>query len=136
MFIDYSVFLISVEVLLRSASVSVIKENNQITSKNIHEYLPAAETVDSITRFFRQKGFEVFPLGGISLTIAGTIEQFSELFDTNIVVDEAKGVLGIHESEESSHLLPLAQLPKYIQEQIVAVTFVPPPDFGPTNFGP
>ena len=128
--------VISAEVLLASASGAVVKEDTVITSENIAEFLPGTETVTVASRFFEEQGFEVTPAGGISFSITGTVDQFSELFGTAFTIDESGGFQSVPSSGERTELLPLDALPQEITRLVVAITLVPPPDFGPMEFGP
>jgi subtilase family serine protease len=127
---------ISAQVLLRSATGATIDGNTIITSENISRYTPAPANVQAAAQFFKDSGFEVTPLVGISLTISGTAEHFSQFFDTSLTVDRSGGIKAVINPQIAKAELPLTSLPKSTLDLITAVTFSSPPDFGPTNFGP
>jgi subtilase family serine protease len=127
---------ISAQVLLRSATGATIDGNTIITSENISRYTPAPATAQAAAQFFKDSGFEVTPLVGISLTISGTAEHFSQFFDTSLTVDRSGGIKAVMNPQTTKEELPLNSLPKSTLDLITAVTFSSPPDFGPTNFGP
>lgn len=126
--------VISAQVVLVAATGRVVDGNTTITSQNIDDYRPSEATAQLVSQYFKKHGFEVFPLVGISFTISASARHFSEFFDTSLAEDAASGIQAVPDSITASSELPLAQLEKTIADSIVSVTFVPPPDFGPTNF--
>ena len=126
--------VISAQVVLVAATGRVVDGNTTITSQNIDDYRPSEATARLVSQYFKKHGFEVFPLVGISFTISASARHFSEFFDTSLAEDAASGIQAVPDSITASSELPLAQLEKTIADSIVSVTFVPPPDFGPTNF--
>ncbi|GAB3897988.1 hypothetical protein ACFQ1S_29720 [Kibdelosporangium lantanae] len=87
-----------------------------ITSENIAQYQQDPTKVEPIRRWFRDQGFDTGELTGISFTVTGPRSLFEQ-------------VLGPGDQE-----LPLTNLPTEITEAIEAVTFSPPPDFGPPAY--
>lgn len=126
--------IISAQVLLVSATGKIVDGNTIITSQNIDSYRPSEETVQLVSQYFRNHGFEVSPLVGISFTISASAKHFSEFFDTSLTEDEAGGTRSVSNSNTTRSDLSLDPLEKIIAGSIISVTFVPPPDFGPTNF--
>ena len=126
--------VISAQVLLVAATGRIVDGNTTITSQNIDDYRPSEATAQLVSQYFKKHGFEVSPLVGISFTISASARHFSEFFDTSLAEDAASGIQAVPDSITASSELPLAQLEKTIADSIVSVTFVPPPDFGPTNF--
>ena len=126
--------IISAEVLLVSATGIKIDDNTLITSENIENYRPAAGTIQKVSQYFQHNGFEVTPLVGISLTIYASARHFSEFFNISLIADKASGIKAVLDSNTTSSELPLNSIEGSIKDLIITVTFVPPPDFGPTNF--
>ena len=132
--------LISAQVLLVAASGQTIRGDTLITSENIDSYRPSAETVQRVSHYFKANGFEVTPLVGISLTISASAQHFSDVFQVSSAVslandNDAVGDVQAKADSNAPHLeLPLDSLETAIADSIVSVTFVPSPDFGPTNF--
>jgi hypothetical protein len=126
--------IISAQVLLISATGRVIDGNTPITSENIDSYRPAEEAVQLVSQYFRSHGFEVSSLVGISFTISASARHFSEFFQTSLIKDETGGIQVMTGSNAPRSDLPLDSLDNTIEGSIISVTFVPPPDFGPTNF--
>jgi hypothetical protein len=126
--------IIAAEVLLRPASGAAITGNTIITSETIANYRPAPESGQLAAQFFRDQGFEVSPITGIGFTIRGTAARFSELFKTTLIGDTTIGIQAMSDASTTSEALPLNALPSSVTDSISAVTFSPPPDFGPTQF--
>jgi subtilase family serine protease len=126
--------VISAQVLLVSATGSVVDGNTIITSENINTYRPSESTVQLVSQYFRASGFEVSPLVGISFTIAASARHFSDFFGVSLVEDSRGGIQASLGGATTQSELPLERLEKTITDSISSVTFVPPPDFGPTSF--
>jgi hypothetical protein len=122
--------IISAQVLLISATGERIGGNTLITADNIETYRPSDRTVQIVSQYFKNHKFEVSLLTGISFTISASAKHFSEFFKASVTQDEKGRILACDRSE-----LPLGSLEQNIADSIIAVTFVPSPDFGPTNFG-
>ncbi len=121
--------IISAQVLFVAATGERVDGNTLITAQNIDMYRPSEKTVQVVSQYFRNHEFEVSSLVGISVTISASAKHFSEFFKTSVTQDESGRILA------GKHLeLPLDSLEKNIADSIISVTFVPPPDFGPTNF--
>jgi hypothetical protein len=126
--------LISAEVLLRSASGRAVDGTTIITAATIKEYAPAPESVAKAQKVFADAGFQVASLVGISFSISGPSTLFTEFFKTRLQFNARSGVLSINSDGSTSYELPLNALPKSISDLVIAVTFSPPPDFGPSDF--
>ncbi len=126
--------IIAAEVLLISATGITFDENTLITSDNIKDYQPAAETTQIVSQYFKNNGFEVTPMVGISFTIYAPARHFSDFFNTSLGVDEAGGIRVLLSSSKTSLELPLDLLPDSIENLIVAITFSAPANFDATEF--
>ena len=124
--------IVSAEVLLRSHTGALIDGNTIITSKNIAKYRPEAESVQIISQFFKNNGFQVGPLSGISVTVSGTANLFSCFFHTSLTNNERGGIQAILSSKMTSEALPIEILPKSVANLIITITFIPPPDLMPS----
>lgn len=129
---------ISAQVMLRSASGRVPDGMTAITSENIREFLPSKEAAARISRAFAGMGFEVGPTVGNSFSITGPAGSFERVFKTRLHQTK-RGGIQCRKSEDQDdgqpgEELPLNALPQAIASDVVAVTFTPPPDFGPSNF--
>lgn len=111
--------LLSAEVALRSASGKSFTGQTAITSENVADYVPAREVVEKARRAFAELGFEVSEPAGIGFSITAPASVFRKVFKTKTLPDDE---------------LPKAALPKELAEDLVGVSFSPPPDFGPGNF--
>ena len=126
--------LISAQVLLVSATGQIVDGNTIITSENIDSYRPSEETVRCVSQYFRNRGFEVSPLVGISFAISASAQHFSDVFQVSLTEDETNGIQVVIGSDTPRSELPLASLDDEIADLIISVTFAPPPDFGPTSY--
>jgi subtilase family serine protease len=128
--------IISAQVVLISASGKSFDGTSVITSENIQDFIPSAETAAKVTEVFTKAGFKVEPVVGNSFSITAPVSVFEKMFGTQLHRQADGGVKALKDDSSSSYELPLKGLPKSITQLIKAVTFTPPPDFGPTNFGP
>jgi hypothetical protein len=126
---------LSAEVALRSASGKSFNGQTAITSENIADYLPSRETLEQARRAFVELGFEVSEPAGLGFSITAPARVFSKVFKIKILPDERGGIkAAAAKGLQASYELPKAALPKELAQQLVAVSFSPPPDFGPGNF--
>lgn len=126
--------IISAQVVLRSASSKSFHNEHAITAKNIEDYIPSTETVNMVTKAFAKAGFEVSPVVSNSFAITATVRIFEKMFNTRLSFDKRSGITSVALDNSDDYELPLQSLPKAIVEYIEAVTFTPPPDFGPISF--
>lgn len=126
--------IISAQVILRAASGKVIDSKTIITSENIQNFVPSLELVASATEAFSAVGFDVGKMVGISFSISAPVSTFEQVFETRFRQDKRGGVEVILGDGSGSYEIPLKSLPEYLTRLVVAITFTPPPDFGPTEF--
>jgi len=110
--------VISAQVVLRTT-----KPTGPITAAGLESLQPPDETVQRVREFFRRAGFQVGAYVGISFSITAPVTTMEKVFRTSIV-------------DRNSNELPLRVLPKDVADEIMAVTFTPPPAFGPGGDGP
>jgi len=101
----------------------VLRAKGPITAATLAANQPPKESVEAAKKLFRQAGFDLGPYVGISFSISGPASLFESFF--RLPLDKLR-----------SYELPLAALPREIFDVIEAVTFTPPPGFGPTGSGP
>jgi subtilase family serine protease len=118
----------SAQVVLRSANGQPI-DGAIITAETIKDFAPEPETVTKAAATFAALGFDVQKMVGISFPITATLATFEEVFKTHLCQKEDKANDGV-----GSYELPLEALPDSVANLVLAVTFMPPPDFGPTQF--
>jgi hypothetical protein len=109
--------LVSAVVVLRPAAGGALGDRGAVTADTINEYLPSGEAVAATQQAFAQLGFEVGQVFGVSFSITAPRSRVEQTFGT------AEGLE-----------LPLDRLPPEIRQHVEAVTFTPPPDFGPTEY--
>jgi len=119
--------IVSAQVVLAAASGARPGPRTRITSANIREWLPSAETIARISGELRHMGFEVGECVGNSCSITGPVRLFESCFHTKL--REASG--GSVQFAGSGRELERKKIPPALQAQIAAVTFMSPPDFGP-----
>jgi hypothetical protein len=91
-----------------------------ITTANVREALPAADAVERTRAAFERAGFDLGPVVGNSFSITAMPAAFTKMFKTKLSAE--------------SYELALHALPRDVASLIEAVTFTPPPDFGPTEY--
>lgn len=126
--------IVSAQVVLRSSEGKAIHGKTIITAQTIKDFAPSSEAVARATGAFANAGFDVGPMVGISFSITAPVSTFEEVFRTRLRREERGGVEAIKEDGSGSYELPLDSLAESITDLAVAVTFTPPPDFGPTEF--
>ena len=121
--------VISAQVVLRSASGRAPEGSSVVTAATLADFAPAPEAVAQALEGFRESGFQVGNAVGNSFSITAPAGTFRRVFGTP-VHRTARGGLATPEGET----LRLEKLPGSLSGLLAAVTFVPPPDFGPTSF--
>ncbi len=125
----------SAQVVLRSASGRAFDPGAAITAENVKDYLPSPSTIAGAQRGFAEAGFEVSNVVGNSFSITAPASTFEKVFKVTLRSREGKGVMAIPKgSDAESYELPLGALREELARYVEAVTFTPPPDFGPTSY--
>jgi hypothetical protein len=109
--------LLSALVVLRPGPERTLGDRGPVTAETIGNYLPSQEAVEATQRAFRRLGFEVSPVVGPSFSITAPRSRFEEVFGSTDGLEQ-----------------PLDRMPPAVRDLIQAVTFTPPPDFGPTAY--
>jgi hypothetical protein len=105
-----------------------------ITSEVVGFFMPSRAAVEATTSFFSERGFDVSDVVAISFSITGSRSLFEDLFGQRVQVERRRGgELASVRLESGSLEFSLSALPKNISRNLQAVTFTPPPDFGPGN---
>jgi hypothetical protein len=119
--------IVSAQVVLAAASGARPGPQTRITSENVGEWAPSAETIVRVSHALRDMGFEVGECVGNSIAITGPARLFESRFHTKLR-DVARG--GVQFAGGGYELAP-EKIPLALRPQVIAVTFTPPPDFGP-----
>ena len=117
--------IISAQVVLAAASGARPGPRTTITSENIAEWAPSSETIVRVSAELRNAGFEVGGCVGNNMSITGAVRLFESYFHAQL--READGGVQFNDGCE----LAARKIPSELRKQIAAVTFTPPPDFGP-----
>jgi hypothetical protein len=127
--------LVSAQVALKSASGKAFDGNTAITSENIGDYSPSPDTVAAAAAGFQRAGFEVGNMVGNSFSITAPRSTFEKFFKIKLQAKD-RGGLQVAASSDTpeSYELPMKALPKDLAQHVAAMTFSPPPDFGPTSY--
>ena len=130
--------VVSAQVLLHSASGTKITGETMITSENISEYAPSADTVAQAFAVLAELGFQVGEMVGISLSITAPASTFEKVFGLRLSQGEDGGIKVVANDGATGDEVPATNWPERLADLAMAVTFVPPPElFGPRNhFGP
>lgn len=127
---------ISAQVVLRSASGKVADGKAVITSQTIKDYAPSAEVANSVRQGFVAAGFQGGALAGNSFSITAPVSTFERVFHTQLRPQEQGSVEAVKDDGSGTYELSLHWLPATMSQHIIAVTFTPPPAFGPAGSGP
>ena len=125
---------VSAQVILRSASGKAPHGRAAITSETVEEYLPSPETVRQARAAFAAQGFQVGGVVGNSFSITAPVVTFERLFKMTLRSRAGGGVEAVNPGSVGSYGLPRSVLPEDLAQHVEAVTFTPPPDFGPGSF--
>lgn len=123
---------VSALVVLRTRDGSDLTGWEQITSETVERYLPEPGAVSEAMAFFRGAGFDVSEPVAVSFSITGPKSLFEETLGERLVHRREAAGESIR-TVEGSLELSLDRLPPEVAQHVQAVTFTPPPDFGPTN---
>ena len=126
---------LSAQVMLHSAGGKAPGPTTQVTSENVREFLPSSSSVTEARRALEAAGFEVGNVVGNSFSITASAKTFEKVFKVKLQRDKEKGVTArAARATEESYELPVDKLPEDVRRHVAAVTFTPPPDFGPTSY--
>ena len=126
---------ITAQVIVRSRSGKRISGDVAITSRTITDYVPSPEDAEAATLRFRELGFEIGPLVGISFSITALASKFEETFGVKLRVDDRGAVARAGSEPPPGGLeLPAQTLPPELAKLVVTVTFAPPAElYGPSG---
>jgi hypothetical protein len=109
--------VVSAQVLMKAATRAPIRDQ-RITSENIASLAPSRPELDAAVAALGRAGLEIGPVVGSSFSITAPRSTFDRVF-------------GTHLTDALPEELPLGRLPATVRSTIEAITFSPPPDFGP-----
>lgn len=118
--------MVSAQVVLAAAGGARSGPQTRITSENIRDWAPSTETIARVSEVLRGMGFEVGKYVGNSFSITGAVRLFESRFRTKL--RETGG--GVRFAD-GGYELAAGKIPSALRAQISAITFTPPPDFGP-----
>ena len=124
--------IVSAQVMLLSASGKAPDAN--LTAETIHQYAPSPEAAARARAAFAAAGFDVGPLVLNNFSITAPITTFERVFQTKLRWATRGAIQSIREDGSARIELPLEKLSSELSGHIAAITFTPPPDFGPTQF--
>lgn len=119
--------VLSATVLLRPAAGGT---HEGVTAETVERSQPDPDALERAQRFFQAAGFDVSPAFGPSFSVTASSDLFEQTFGTKLEHDETLGVKAAGGGVE----LPLHELPPDVTDSLQAVTFTPPPAFGPTEY--
>ena len=127
--------LVSAQVVLKSASGKSIDGETAITSENIADYSPSSDSLTAATAAFSEAGFVVGNLVGNSFSITASKSTFEKFFKAKLKAED-RGDVKVFAARGATegYELPLDSLPQKLAQHVSAVTFSPPPDFGPSSY--
>jgi hypothetical protein len=104
------------------------------TAEIVAEFLPSPEAVRAAQEAFARAGFRPSHFLGNSFAITASVSAFERFFGCRLRVNAAGGIECAREKGAGSYELPLERMPAPITKVVDAVTFTPPPAFGPTDY--
>lgn len=106
---------------------------NQLTAQVV---LKADSTTqpEEVLREFAQAGFTTGAFFANTFSITADAKKFEEYFGVKLLSTPQSGVEVMTEGESGSSNLPLTKLPATLSQQVEAVLFTTPPDFGPGSY--
>jgi len=117
--------LLSAEVVLHS---SAGEAPEAVSSANLARHQPDPALAAQVRDWFRRRGFDTSDMHGISFSVTGPRRLFEETCQTPLGGENSRAGVDVLE-------LPTpAEMPRELADGIVAVTFTPPPDFGPGSY--
>lgn len=125
--------IISSQILLRSKTGAAPDSQTRITAANLEEWTPSAEAQETIRARLRAYGFDVGPIVGNGLAITGSARLFETVFKVTLEQTPTHGIQ-FKEGARSVYELPTNNIPGELRKFVAAVTFTPPPNFGPGKF--
>jgi len=119
--------VVSAQVILAAASGARPGPQTRITSENIRDWTPSEDAIARVSEDLRGRGFEIGNAVGNSMSITGSVRLFESTFHTKLREARDGGV----QFADAGSELAAEKIPAALRRQIAAVTFTPPPDFGP-----
>jgi hypothetical protein len=117
--------LLSAEVVLRGPEGN---PPEPVSSENLARHRPDDTRASAAREWFQRRGFDTTDVHGISFSITGPRHLFEETYATPLVGEDVEPGVDVVE-------LPMpADMPIDLADDVVAVTFTPPPDFGPGSY--
>ena len=116
---------LSAEVVLRGPGGA---PHEGISSSNLARYRPGQPRSSRVREWFRRRGFDTTDVHGISFSVTGRRRLFEETWATPL------GGQGARPGVDVVALPTPADMPGDLAHDVVAVTFPPPPDFGPGSY--
>lgn len=100
------------------------------SSANIADWKPTAAALKTAIAALEKLGFTVTKTPGGALDVSAAVKTFESVFGVKLA-EAANGGIAVQGGGVD---LPLAKLPDALREQLHAIGFEQPPDFGPTGF--
>jgi len=124
--------IISAQVILKPEKGKGFDKESIITAQTLEKYLPSMESLRQTRDFFSKSGFEIGPAIGNSFSITASAKWFENFFNVHLFYLE-NGAIMSEWQDTKRYELPIDVIPKWIKDMVMAITFTPPPDFGPTG---
>jgi hypothetical protein len=117
---------VSAQIVLVSSSGKRMDRNVPITSANIRDYLPAADSAAAAAAFFQSAGFHIGPTVGNNFSITAPAALFESIFGA-ILRHNSDGTISSMAGDGSSAFeLPLSSLPPSVAKLLEYATFTSP----------
>jgi hypothetical protein len=114
------------QVVLKPRSGREITGQSIIRADNLEDYVPDPSDADTVAGTLADAGFEVGPVGGIAMSVAGPRSLFERYFGTKVEPSDEGGWVAVDRSGAATRELPLNALPDPVAQRVHAITFEPP----------
>jgi hypothetical protein len=127
--------LASAQVVFQGAGGALPEGGAPITTANFRDFVPNGGAIAEVVDAFHRLSFSTGPLVGNNFSITGPISLFERVFGAPLRRSGREQIMRKGIQGPKAYELPLSKLPTTVRRHLAAVTFTPPPDFGPGNFG-
>lgn len=126
--------MVSAQVVLRPAAGQPVTDPLRLTAESIQDFMPDTEALSKALGYFAGEGFETGVAVGNNFSITAPARVFEKFFKVDLNFSRKKGIIYFRPDGTAASELPLSELSGEIAEMLIAIVFVPPPEFGPAEF--
>lgn len=105
-------------------------EEDKLISAQVVLNAASATDPQMVTNEFTRAGFTVGPIVANSFSITATLKKFEKYFRVALRESADEGIQVKLKGKRAGSELPPSALPTEVKDQVEAILFVKPPDFG------